>query len=70
MNFTTGTYYTIPNSSIRILVLNVIDQTETTANLYVAYVSNQGHVLAFDSINFNKDKASHWETTNEVISCG
>lgn len=66
MKFTNNTYYTIPNSSIYILILRVLNQDENDAKIHVAYISKQGHAMGLETIEVKKENTKHWEVVTNV----
>lgn len=66
MKFRTGATYTIPNSSINIVILGVIEQDDKRAKLLVGYISKQGTAMGMESIDVSKEQTKHWEETAHV----
>jgi len=60
MNLISNTYYKAPNTSTHILVLRVLDQDENQANVELAYVTDNGHVLGMEKILLQKNNIKHW----------
>ena len=62
-----NTFYSIPNSSMMILILSVLQQDEDSAKLHVAYVSKQnGNAFGMERIEVKKENIKHWEETNNI----
>jgi ribulose bisphosphate carboxylase small subunit len=66
MTFNKNSYYTIPNSSIYIFILDVLSQDEKEAKLNVFYLNKEGRIITFDYINVKKENTSHWEQSKLI----
>lgn len=66
MMFYSNTYYTIPNSSMYVLVLSVLRQDEYCAKLNVAYITKGGTPVGIESIEVKKENTKHWVKVDSV----